>query len=194
MRLIEALNQSSSLPIVETLVDAPSSGDTLIEDAVDLIESLEPCSENIDECLGPNGPLALDFDLSSPSCIACSPPPLCDPHMGEACDFVHCFHESSTMCIYESPVFMPLEHDLPMLCDFAPLACETPYEVSCMPHTFESPIFVHYNPMYEPSDLEISAYIVDEAQVHAPCVSSVESPTMSLGHFDASYHPYSCSC
>ena len=79
---------------------------------------------------------------------------------------------------------MPLEHDLPMPCDLAPLACETPYEVSCVPQTFESRIFVHYNQLYEPSDLEISAYIVDEAQVHAPCVSSVESHTMSRGHFD----------
>ena len=53
-----------------------------------------------------------------------------------------------------------------------------------MPQTFESPIFVHCNPLYEPNDFEISAYIVDEAQVHVPCVSSIESPTISLGHFD----------
>ncbi len=65
-----------------------------------------------------------------------------------------------------------------------------------MPQTFESPIFVHYNPLYEPSDLEISAYIVDEAQVHAHSMSSVESPyyvtwsllpltTLTHGHVDA---------
>ena len=40
MRLTEAMNESSSSPIIETLVDAPCSGDTLIEDTVDFIESL----------------------------------------------------------------------------------------------------------------------------------------------------------
>ena len=79
---------------------------------------------------------------------------------------------------------MPLEHNLPMPCDLAPLACETPYKVSCMPHTFKSPIFMHNNPLYESRNLEIPAYIVDEAQVHAPYVSSIESPTISLGRFD----------
>ena len=58
MRLTEAMNQSHSLPIIETLVDAPSSGDTFIEDTVDFVESLKPYSENLEECLAPNGPFA----------------------------------------------------------------------------------------------------------------------------------------
>ena len=88
------------------------------------------------------------------------------------------------MYSYESPVFMPLKHDYSMPCDLAPLACESPYGVSCMPPTFESSIFVQDNPLYEPSDLEINYYILDESQVHASCVSSVETHNMSLGHFD----------
>ena len=88
------------------------------------------------------------------------------------------------MCIYESHIFMPPKHDLPMPCDLAALACKTPYKVSCMPHTFESPTFVHYYPLFELRDLEISAYNIDDPQVHAPCVSSVETPIISLGHFD----------
>ena len=88
MRLTEAKTQSSSSPIIETLVDALNSGDTLIEDTMDFVESLEPCSENLEECLGLNGPLALDLDLASPSSIDCSPLTLCDPHIGESCDFV----------------------------------------------------------------------------------------------------------
>ena len=116
-------------------MDAPSIDDTLIEDVMDFVESLEPCSENLEEYLGPHVALALDLDLASLSSIDCSPPSLCDSYIGESCDFVHYFHESSTMCIYESSVLMHLEHDLSMPCDIAPFACETPYEVSCMPHT-----------------------------------------------------------
>ena len=44
---------------------------------------------------------------------------------------------------------------------------------------------MHSNPLYEPSDLKSNVYISDESQVHASCVSSVESNAMSLGHFDA---------
>ena len=53
-----------------------------------------------------------------------------------------------------------------------------------MPHLNVSPIFAHYNPLYDSSDLEICTYIVDETQVHASCVSSVESPTISFSHLD----------
>ena len=49
VRLIEAMIQSSSSSIIETLVDAPCSGDTLIEDTVEFVESLEPYSENLEE-------------------------------------------------------------------------------------------------------------------------------------------------
>ena len=64
MTLTEAMNQSYSSPIIESLVDAPSSGYTLIEDTMDFVKSLEPYTENLEECLGPNGPLALDLDYN----------------------------------------------------------------------------------------------------------------------------------
>ena len=44
-------------------------------------------------------------------------------------------------------------------------------------------MFVHSNPLFEPNYLETNAYINDESQVHASYVSSVESYSMSLGHF-----------
>ena len=83
----------------------------------------------------------------------------CDPPIVEYCDVEHCFHESSPIPICESHVFMPLEHDFSMPCMFAPLCCETLDEVPCVPHINESPMFVHSNPLYEPSDQETNVYI-----------------------------------
>ena len=40
------------------------------------------------------------------------------------------------------------------------------HEVPCVPRIDGSPIFMHYNSLYDLCDLEIYAYIVDKSQVH----------------------------
>ena len=103
-------------------------------------------------------------------------PPHDDYTIGESCDDVHCLHQSL--------ISISLHHDSPLPCDIAPLACETLVEVPCMPHIDESQPFVHEHPLLEPIDLEVDVSIVDESQVHACCVSSIESHYISLSHCD----------
>ena len=82
-----------------------------------------------------------------------------DPPIVKSYNVKHFFHESSPIPICESHVFMPLEYDFSIPRMFAPLCCETLNKVLYVSHIIESPMFVHYNPLYEPRDLETNAYL-----------------------------------
>ena len=121
----------------------------------------------------------------------------CDPPIVKSCNVEHYFHESSPIPICESHVFMPLEHDFSMPCMFAPLCCETLDEVPCVPHINESPMFVHSNPLYEPSDQETNVYISNvtprpnepPVTTHGICRLTPQTNT-SLSH---ALWPHSCA-
>ena len=121
-------------------------------------------------------PLALDPNLALPDSYNYSPPPLDDQIIDEFYDDMQSWHEY--------PFLVPLHHDSPIPCVDVPFTSKALIAALNVPYIDKPLTYVHDYSSSEPLNLEVDMSLIEESQVNALSVSSVESYYTSLRHCD----------